>query len=143
MSASPLPPTEWVNFELVLRYRTSQHALVERERQRLLAGQASSPSVNLPDRSADPADVQAATLFATRAGFHVVDVDEAGRRVRLSGTVAAVNRIFHVTLVTRSVGGRSWRDCEGEPLMPAELQPIAEAVLGLSEKPAASRARET
>jgi kumamolisin len=138
MSSSPLPATTRVDFELVLRYRASQHALIGNERDRLLAGEAPRSSAGPADRSADPADIKAVTSFATSAGFHIVEVDEAARRVRLSGPAALINRTFHVTLVTRSAGARSWRDCDGEPAVPAELQPMVEAVLGLSEKPAAS-----
>jgi kumamolisin len=138
MSAIPLPATTRVDFELVLRYRVSQHALVGNERDRLLAGEAPRSSATLADRSADPADIKAVTSFATSAGFHIVEVDEAARHVRLSAPAALINRTFHVTLVTRSAGARSWRDCDGEPAVPAELQPMVEAVLGLSERPAAS-----
>jgi hypothetical protein len=138
MSAIPLAPATTVDFELVLRYCASQRGLVGNERDRLLAGEASRSSASRADRSADPADLKAVTSFATHAGFHIVEIDEAARRVRLSGDAALVNRTFHVTLVTRSAGARSWRDCDGEPAVPAELQPIVEAVLGLSEKPAAS-----
>jgi kumamolisin len=139
MPDSPLPPDTRIEFELVLRYRTSQHELVEQQRQRLLAGASAGANAGLPDRSADPNDVAAVKAFAVRAGFDVAAVDDAARRVRVSGTAAAIARAFDVRLVNRSTAEGSWRDCDGTPQIPADLQPMVEAVLGLSERPAASR----
>lgn len=139
MSESALPPATRVEFELVLRYRESQRELVDRQRERLLAGGGSGEPATNPDRSADPADVAAVRSWATRAGIDVLEVNDASRAVRVAGTAAAVAREFHVTLVSRSTAAGSFRDCEGTPEIPAELRPIVEAVLGLSERPAASR----
>jgi hypothetical protein len=140
MPDSPLPPDTQVAFELVLRYRTSQHALVEQQRQRLLAGASTAGQPDRSaDRSADPNDVAAVKAFAARAGLDVVQVDEAARRVRVSGTAAAIAGVFKVRLVNHSSAEGSWRECDGTPQIPLDLQPIVEGVLGLSERPAASR----
>lgn len=135
----PLPPDAIVEFELLLRYRPAQQELIDAEGQRLLAGKSLAPLGERADRTADSADIDAVSSFATHAGFKVIASDPIGRRIRLSGTAETVSRVFHVALMMRVTAKGTWRECDPEPVIPRELQPIVQAVLGLSQKPFASR----
>lgn len=131
----PLPPDTIVEFELLLRYRPAQQELLDTERQRLLAGESLGPPAERADRSADSADIGAIRSFAAQAGFKVIEIDPVDRRVRVSGTAETVMRVFQVTLVICSTDQGTWRECESEPVVPREIQPLVQAVLGLSQKP--------
>ena len=135
-----LPASAVVDFELVLRYRQSQHEILEEERRLLLAGDSRSLLVNAAARSADPSDIDTVKVFAKREGLTIVEIDPSARRIRLSGTSATVNRVFGVTLIRHSANEHSWIDYQGEVAIPGELSPIVEAVLGLTQKPAAFHA---
>ncbi|HUK34482.1 MAG TPA: protease pro-enzyme activation domain-containing protein [Vicinamibacterales bacterium] len=137
LRSDPLPASEVVDFELVLRYGESQRERLEEERQRLLAGDSPGRIAHAV-RAADPSDIEAVSAFAQREGLTIVEVDPTARRMRLSGPAATVNRLFGVTLMRRSTNERVWIDYAGEVTIPRELEPIVEAVLGLTQKPAAS-----
>lgn len=138
-SREPLPPDTIVEFEVVLRYRVAQQELLDAEAQRLLAGESLGPPAERADRSADSADIDAVSSFAARVGFKVIHIDPVARRVRLSGTAGTVSRVFHVTLVVRTTAKGSWRECESDPIVPREIQPLIQAVLGLSQRPVATK----
>jgi hypothetical protein len=135
-----LPASAVVDFELVLRYRESQHDLLEDERRLLLAGDSRGLLVNAAARSADPSDIEAVKAFARREGLTIVEIDPSARRIRLSGTAATVNRVFGVTMIRRWDNEHSWIDYHGEVAIPGDLSPLVDAVLGLTQKPAAFHA---
>ena len=128
-------PDEVVELELVLRYPPSQRQRLAAESDALLAGRR-PPAGAAADRSADPADVDAVRSFARGAGLSVRQVDPESRRVTLAGPAAAIEKTFGVALV-RPHGDPASRDVEGSVTVPRELEPIVEAVLGLSTKPVA------
>ncbi len=86
---------------------------------------------------ASPEAVAAVGSFARR---HALDVDDARvelRRVRVSGTVAAVERAFGVRLERYEGTAGSHRGHRGPVRLPAELRPAVLAVLGLDDRPQA------
>ncbi|WP_287901295.1 S53 family peptidase [Arthrobacter sp.] len=87
-------------------------------------------------------DVRLATEVFTRLGADVVESDPASRRLRLSGTVEQLSSIFGTTLedaTSTAPDGATvhYRHRQGELRIPAELNGIVVAVLGLDDRPQA------
>ncbi len=135
----PLSPEAVVSFELILRYAPSSQAAIEDEARRLMAG--ASPSARdraAAARSADPGDVEHVRAFLTKAGLTVDSVDPATRSIHVSGSAAAVAKLFGVSFVEHAEGPVSWRDYRGQVRLPPELEEIVVSTLGLSTKPIAA-----
>ena len=86
-------------------------------------------------------DVRKLLNFAASHGLRVVNIDEASRTVRLRGTVAAMSRAFGVELsiYQRDAPGgpERYRGRTGPIYIPAELEGIVQAVMGLDNRPQA------
>ncbi len=89
--------------------------------------------------AADPAAVKLVRAFAKEFGLTVQPGTPApGRRaVKLSGTVAAMQKAFGTTLSHKTVDGVTYRVREGSIDLPSELEGFVEAVLGLDNRPQA------
>jgi kumamolisin len=83
---------------------------------------------------ADPADLAAVRKFATGHGLSIATEDAARRTTVLSGTVTQFNQAFGVDLHRYQHSGGSYRGYEGPIHLPAELQGVVEAVLGLDDR---------
>jgi kumamolisin len=89
--------------------------------------------------AADPAAITLARAFAKEFGLTV----EKGtpqperRTIKLTGTVAAMQKAFGVTLMQKVLDGTTYRVREGSIRLPAELAGAVEAVLGLDNRPQA------
>ncbi len=85
---------------------------------------------------ADPAAVTLVRAFAKEFGLAV----EKGtpkperRTIKLTGTVAAMQKAFGVTLTQKVLEGKTYRVREGSIHLPAELGGAVEAVLGLDNR---------
>ncbi|MDQ1582313.1 MAG: kumamolisin [Microbacteriaceae bacterium] len=91
---------------------------------------------------ADPADIDLVTSTVTRLGADVIESDAATRRVRISGTASNLGRIFGTTLAQATspdAHGRpvAHRHRTGGLSVPADLDGIVTAVLGLDDRPQA------
>jgi kumamolisin len=86
---------------------------------------------------ADASDLAAVRAFANASGLAVVQEHSARRTVVLSGTVAQFNAAFHVQLQHMQYAGGSYRGRTGAIHLPAALDGIVEAVLGLDSRPQA------
>ena len=96
---------------------------------------------------ASPEDIAVITGFAAAHGLEVTEANAARRSVKVSGTVAQMERAFHVTLGTYQLAGstagqaagsgpaRTYRGRDGFIFAPAELAEVAIAVLGLDNRP--------
>lgn len=110
-----------------------------------LAAAASSgtPGGVLPaEYGAAPADVELATETLTGLGATVVETDTASRRLRIAGPVGLLCTIFGTELETvDSVGpnneSTSHRHRTGALSVPAALDGVVTAVLGLDDRPSA------
>jgi kumamolisin len=91
------------------------------------------------NHAADPAAVALVKLFAKEFGLKVQPGTPApGRRtVKLSGTIANMQRAFGVSLSHSTIDGVSYRVRDGSIYLPAELQGYVVAVLGLDNRPQA------
>ena len=88
---------------------------------------------------ADPTAVKLVRAFAKEYGLAIAP-DTPGpehRTIKLTGTVAAMQRAFGVTLAHRTVGGNTYRCREGSITLPNQLVGYIEAVLGLDNRPQA------
>jgi kumamolisin len=91
------------------------------------------------DHGADPAAVALVQRFAREFGLEVEDGAPApGRRtLKLTGTVANMQRAFGVTLSHATIEGQTYRVRDGDIRVPSELQGYVVAVLGLDNRPQA------
>ena len=89
--------------------------------------------------AADPAAVKLVQRFAKEFGITVQPGTPApGRRtIKLTGTVANMQRAFGVALAHKTMKGETYRVREGSINLPAELQGYVVAVLGLDNRPQA------
>ncbi|WP_353071954.1 S53 family peptidase [Tunturiibacter gelidoferens] len=88
---------------------------------------------------ADPAAVKLVRTFAKEFGLTVAP-DTPGperRTIKLTGTVAAMQKAFGVTLVHKTHDGTTYRVREGSITLPTDLVGPVEAVLGLDNRPQA------
>ncbi|HEY8310822.1 MAG TPA: S53 family peptidase, partial [Gemmatimonadaceae bacterium] len=87
---------------------------------------------------ADEGAQQLLREFAAEFGLTVTAPEERGRcTVHLSGSRAALEKAFGVTLQSYTSGMRKFRLREGEVMIPEELAPHVVAVLGLDNRPQA------
>jgi kumamolisin len=87
---------------------------------------------------ANPASVELVQAFAKEYGFAVESSPRACPcTVRLTGTVAAMEKAFGVSLETQSTGAKTYRVRDGAIYLPEELDGHVLAVLGLDNRPQA------
>jgi kumamolisin len=90
--------------------------------------------------AADPAAIRLVRAFAKETGLTVQkDTPKPERRmIKLTGTAAAMQKAFEVTLKDKVIDGDTYRVREGSIHIPSELAGAVEAVLGLDNRPQAS-----
>src|ERR1700737_4580360 len=91
------------------------------------------------DHAADPAAVGLVKRFAKEFGLKVeAGTPAPGRRtIKLTGTVANMQRAFGVSLSNMTIDGKTYRVRDGSIYLPAELQGYVVGVLGLDNRPQA------
>jgi kumamolisin len=91
------------------------------------------------DHAADPAAVALVKRFAKEFGLKVeAGTPAPGRRtIKLTGTVANMQRAFGVSLSHMTIDGKTYRVRDGSIYLPAELQGYVVGVLGLDNRPQA------
>ncbi len=88
---------------------------------------------------ADPAAVKLVRAFAKEYGL-AISSDTPGPEhctIKLTGTIAAMQRAFGVRMVHQTVDGNTYRIREGSITLPSQLIGHVEAVLGLDNRPQA------
>jgi kumamolisin len=135
----PADPSERVEVSVLLRRRGGQD-LRDRVR-RLAGGDRSSGHLGREEFArqfgAQPADIGAVKAFAATHGLSVTQEHSARRTVMLSGTVAQLEVAFGVKLQRFEHPSGAYRGRQGVIHLPAELNGIVEAVLGLDNRPQA------
>jgi kumamolisin len=89
---------------------------------------------------ADPADAALVGATLTALGLRVLNTDLASRRIRISGTVANIGRVFGTSVSSGTAGndsGAIHRIRTGGLSIPAQLDGIITAVLGIDDRPQA------
>src|SRR6266700_7116668 len=135
--AGQLDPAERAEVTLVLRRRAE-----------LPADIVAGPTVLTHDElaegyGADPADVDLVRQTLTGLGLEITEVHPATRRVKVAGTIGALSSAFGVTLQqVSSPDPKTGEDVthryrEGPLFVPAALDGVVLAVLGLDTRPQA------
>jgi kumamolisin len=135
----PADPAERLEVSVMVRRRAAQRM---RERIEVLssAGRAAdylSREAFAREHGADPADFARVRAFAQTQHLLVVQEHVARRTMILSGTVAQFSAAFAVQLHQTAHAGGTYRGRTGPIHLPAELDGIVEAVLGLDNRPQA------
>jgi kumamolisin len=127
------PSAERLTVSVIVRRKMPLGATHVSGKQRLTRAQFNA------NHAADPAAVQLVKRFAKEFGLTVESGTPApGRRtVKLTGTVANMQRAFGVSLRHKTMDGETYRVREGSILLPTELQGYVVAVLGLDNRPQA------
>lgn len=128
---TPAPPQQEIEVTLVLRRRAP-----------LPDGDTVLSRAELAERyGALPADISAVTDSVTAGGATVLDTDPASRRIRIRGSVGVLEAMFGTKLFrTQDTGAasgtqRSIRARQGSLRVPAALDGVLTAVLGLDDRP--------
>ena len=87
--------------------------------------------------AADPAAIKLVRAFAREYGLTVAAEKPERRTLKVSGTIASMQKAFSVTLVDKDLGGVTYRVREGSIQLPAGLVGVVDAVLGLDNRPQA------
>jgi kumamolisin len=129
----PTDMSEQVTVSVIVRRKTPLEAEHVSGSQRLTHAQFNAA------HAADPAAVQLVKRFAKEFDLKVqAGTPAPGRRaVKLSGTLANMQRAFGVSLSHRTIDGEVYRVRDGSINLPAELQGYVVAVLGLDNRPQA------
>jgi kumamolisin len=136
---APADPKERLEVSMIVRRRARQ-ALQARVA-KLAAGNRSDGILSREDfakeHGADAADLAAVRKFAAAHGLNVDHEHAARRTVVLSGTVEQFNAAFSVQLRQFAHPNGNYRGRTGVIRLPAELDGVIEAVLGLDNRPQA------
>ena len=129
----PAPLAARITVSVIVRRKTPLKAEHITGEQRLTRAQFDD------SHAADPAAVKLVQRFAKEFGITVQPGTPApGRRtIKLTGTVANMQRAFGVSLAHKTMKGETYRVREGSINLPAELQGYVVAVLGLDNRPQA------
>jgi kumamolisin len=129
----PAPSSTRFTVSVVVRRKTPLKAANRSGRERLTRAQYRKL------HASDPAADKLIRVFAKDFGLTVAP-DTPGperRTIKLSGTVAAMQKAFGVTLLHKVHEGVTYRVREGNITLPRELVGPIEAVLGLDNRPQA------
>jgi kumamolisin len=128
-------PAERLQVTVLVRRRARQDFAA---RVAALASGAAGPCLSRDEfakrHGADASDLAAVRAFAAAKGLAVVQEHAARRTVLLSGTVAQFNAAFNVQLQQMAQTAGGYRGRTGAIELPAELDGIVEAVLGLDSR---------
>jgi kumamolisin len=130
----PVDEQERIEVTLVLRRRA------ELPDELVFSPEVISPTELADAYGADPADIERVRDTLSGFGLEITATDEGSRRMKVSGTAAALGQAFGATLrQARSAhpggGETEHRYREGALQVPAALDGIVTAVLGLDNRP--------
>jgi kumamolisin len=140
LGALPDPdPSTGVEATIIVRRRPDSGSTARLDA--ILRGEAPAMSREEAAASlgADPADLERVSQFAESHGLAVIESSLARRSVHVAGTVAQMEAAFGTKLHSCEAGGRPYICYEGALTIPAELDGIIVAVLGLDQRPVAKR----
>ncbi len=137
---APADPTERLEVTVLVRRRASAELRTQAAALAFTGPSAAQPLSReqfAQQYGADLADLAAVRAFASGHGLVVVQEHASRRTVILSGTVAQFSAAFAVQLQLYQYPDGSYRGRTGAIQLPAELDGIVEAVLGLDNRPQA------
>jgi kumamolisin len=129
----PASASEQVTVSVIVRRKNPLSAAHVTGEQRLTRAKFNA------NHAADPAAVALVKRFAKEFGLKVeAGTPEPGRRtIKLTGSVANMQKAFGVSLSHATIDGVSYRVRDGSIYLPSELQGYVVAVLGLDNRPQA------
>ncbi len=135
----PAAPTERLNVSVIVRRqdRPSFDTRVRRLSSGLTADALLTRAQFADRHGANPLDLAAVGEFARAAGLQILQQHAARRTLVLTGTVAQFNAAFSIELQRMHHAGGSYRGRTGWIWIPASLEGVIEAVLGLDDRPQA------
>jgi kumamolisin len=133
VSEKPSPLAQKLTVSVIVRRKQPLKATHSSGKQRMTRAQFRA------SHAADPAAVKAVRAFAKEFALTVQPGTPApGRRtIKLTGSVANMQRAFGVALMQKTLDGGTYRVREGSITLPDELADYVVAVLGLDNRPQA------
>ncbi|MBS1798198.1 MAG: S8/S53 family peptidase [Acidobacteria bacterium] len=130
----PAPPSALITVSVVVRRKKPLPTAHTTGKQRMTRAHFRS------NHAADPVAVKLVRSFAKDFALKVQPGTPApGRRtIKLSGTIANMQRAFGVSLLHRTLNGTTYRVREGSIDLPGQLEDYVVAVLGLDNRPQAT-----
>ena len=139
-AVGPADPLE--RLEVTVLLRRADQAALDARMARLSGGAPADRSLSRSQfakrHGAKTADMAAVRAFAASHGLAVVAECPECRSMVLSGTVAQFKLAFNVKLLHMQHAGGSYRGRTGAIRLPAALNGVVEAVLGLDDRPQAT-----
>lgn len=128
-------PNQPIIATVVLRRRPSAANLG----QELLAGAAQPISRDeVAQIGADPQEMDAVRDFVVQNGLKIIDENPATRTIRMEGTVQQMDNAFGIKIGQfEGAQGRQFLSYQGTISIPASLEGVIVAVLGLDQRPVA------
>ena len=129
----PAPLAAKLTVSVIVKRKTPLKAANRLGKQRLTRTQYRQ------QHGSDPAATKLVRAFANEFGLTVAP-DTPGpecRTIKLTGTVAAMQKAFGVNLIHKTIEGTTYRVREGSITLPTQLIGLVEAVLGLDNRPQA------
>jgi kumamolisin len=132
-SDKPAPPAAKLTVSVIVKRKTPLKAANRLGKQRLTRTQYRQ------QHAADPTALKLVQAFAKEFGLAIVPdpTGPARRTIQLTGTIAAMQEAFGVSLLHKTIDGATYRVREGPITLPAQLVGPVEAVLGLDNRPQA------
>ncbi len=129
----PAPPATRITVSVVIKCKAPLKAANRLGKQRLTRAQFGQA------HGADPSALKLLRAFAKEYGLTVVPGTPAPGSciLKLTGTIAAMQKAFGTTLVHKTGDTATYRIREGNITLPAELSGNVQAVLGLDNRPQA------
>jgi kumamolisin len=129
----PAPATGKITVSVIVRRKTPLKAANCTGKERLTRAQFRQR------HGADPETVKLVHAFAKQYSLAIAPSTPAPelRTIKLTGTVAAMQKAFGVVLVHQTLDGATYRIREGSITLPTQLIGKVEAVLGLDNRPQA------
>jgi kumamolisin len=130
---TPAPPKAKITVSVVVRRKAPLKTANRTGKERLTHAQYRQ------SHAADPEAVKLVRAFAKEYGLTIAP-DTPGperRTIKLSGTIANMQKAFGVALVHKAHEGATYRVREGSITLPSELIGPVQAVLGLDNRPQA------
>jgi kumamolisin len=134
----PADQAQHISPTIVIRRSTHTRDL----RQSLLSG--SMPAMSRDEAEAllrvDPEDLTAVIKFTEAYALSVVSENSQARTVQVEGTLLDVGQAFGIDIECRvDPEGREYLSYQGALTIPADLEGVIEAVLGIDQRPIARR----
>lgn len=129
-------PDERLEVTILVRRRSAEElrARVAALAQRVPGAKHMSREEFAATHGADPADFDSVRAFAADYGLSVVQAHAARRTMIVSGSVAQFEKAFGVRLKNFEHPGGSYRGRTGSIELPAHLEGVIDAVLGLDNR---------